>query len=398
MKRSIRRIGQYIGIMAVCISLGLVGCGASGSGNDKQGAAAEAVQENAPESAEAAQKNAPASAEAEQDVAAQSAEAAPAGDSGNLIANENMAGIGIHLHLPEVFENLQGMTEISGEDISDGKGIYQGIAAYAGITHEEYAALEAKEELTEEDIRQLQDTIVPLFRVSVIDEGRSAEDLAAGMNERAGDGYMNADQLKLIGQAGDCSFFEYVGENSFDGNRDNLRDEFAKECDTLLSLKDTVLENMEFTEVKRPYADLIGKKVSFRTTDLDGNTISSEEIFSKHEITMVNVWATWCHWCVVELPELEKVNARLAEKDCAVVGLCGDADSEETIGEAKRLLSENGDTYLNICPWEGWEDTFDMSGGWPTTFFVDRNGTIVGKPVLGADINAYEPRVAELLK
>ena len=39
--------------------------------------------------------------------------------------------------------------------------------------------------------------------------------------------------------------------------------------------------------------DCIGTKVSFTTTDLDGNPISSEEIFSQHEITMVNIWSSW---------------------------------------------------------------------------------------------------------
>lgn len=142
-----------------------------------------------------------------------------------------------------------------------------------------------------------------------------------------------------------------------------------------------------------------GKKIEFTTTDFDGKKITSEELFAEHEVTMVNVWATWCFWCVDEMPELNKINKRLAKKDCAIVGLLGDIDDDDTLEEAEQILKDNNVTYLNILPWKGAvEEDFNMDEGWPTSFFVDRDGYIIGDPIVGASTDEYEKRIDEILK
>ena len=55
--------------------------------------------------------------------------------------------------------------------------------------------------------------------------------------------------------------------------------------------------------------------VIFETTDIDGNQVSSADIFSQHKITMVNIWGTFCGPCIDEMPDLEVLSGRLAEKD-----------------------------------------------------------------------------------
>ena len=67
-------------------------------------------------------------------------------------------------------------------------------------------------------------------------------------------------------------------------------------------------------------AELVGKTLSFETTDLDGNAVKSEDLFAQHELTMVNIWTTWCGPCKGELAGLGEMNRRLAEKDAAVEG------------------------------------------------------------------------------
>ena len=61
--------------------------------------------------------------------------------------------------------------------------------------------------------------------------------------------------------------------------------------------------------------------ISFETTDLDGNAVTVEELFSQHKLTMINLWGTYCGPCIGEMPDLEILSQRLAEKDCAIVGL-----------------------------------------------------------------------------
>ena len=138
---------------------------------------------------------------------------------------------------------------------------------------------------------------------------------------------------------------------------------------------------------------------AFEGKDLDGNTVKSDELFSGNAVTVVNFWFTTCNPCVGELAELDALNKELAEKGGALIGvntftLGGD---EAAISEAKDVLAKKGVTYQNVY--------FDSDGeagkfaanifAYPTTYVVDRNGNIVGDPIVGA---ITEPKQAEALQ
>ena len=127
---------------------------------------------------------------------------------------------------------------------------------------------------------------------------------------------------------------------------------------------------------------------TFEGKDLDGNTVKSDELFSANAVTVVNFWFTTCNPCVGELSELDALNKELAEKGGSLIGvntftLDGD---EAAISEAKDVLAKKGATYQNVY--------FDSDGeagkfttnifAYPTTYVVDRNGNIVGDPIVGA--------------
>ncbi len=172
-------------------------------------------------------------------------------------------------------------------------------------------------------------------------------------------------------------------------------DEYLEEDDN-----DRKEEDSEQTEKpeKPEKPEKSGKKISFVTTDLGGNDIKSEELFAKHEVTMVNVWATWCGPCVNELPEIDKLSRKLKDKDCAIVGLVGDGEDDYSIMEASEILEKAGADYLNILPWDGaTEKDFVIEEGWPTTYFVDRDGYLIGEPIAGAHPDQYEATIEQLL-
>ena len=138
---------------------------------------------------------------------------------------------------------------------------------------------------------------------------------------------------------------------------------------------------------------------AFEGKDLDGNTVKSSELFAKNAVTVVNFWFTTCNPCVGELGELDALNKELAEKGGALIGvntftLDGD---EAAISEAKDVLAKKGATYQNVY--------FDSDGeagkfttnifAYPTTYVVDRNGNIVGDPIVGA---ITEKKQAEALQ
>ena len=127
---------------------------------------------------------------------------------------------------------------------------------------------------------------------------------------------------------------------------------------------------------------------AFEGKDLDGNPVKSDDLFSANAVTVVNFWFTTCNPCVGELAELDALSKELAEKGGALIGVNSfTLDGDETaIAEAKDVLEKKGATYQNVyfaSDSEAGEFTANIFA-YPTTYVVDRNGNIVGDPIVGA--------------
>ena len=127
---------------------------------------------------------------------------------------------------------------------------------------------------------------------------------------------------------------------------------------------------------------------SFEGKDLDGNEAKSSTLFAGNTVTVVNFWFTTCSPCVGELADLEALNKKLAEKGGAVVGINSfTLDGDKTaINDAKDILTKKGVSYKNIW-FESKSEAGKFTSGlysYPTTYVVDKNGNIVGDPIVGA--------------
>ena len=127
---------------------------------------------------------------------------------------------------------------------------------------------------------------------------------------------------------------------------------------------------------------------AFEGKDLEGNEVTSEELFSGNAVTVVNFWFTTCNPCVGELAELDELNQELAQKGGALIGVNAftlDGD-EGAISEAKDILTKKGVTYQNVYfPSDSEAGKFTANiFAYPTTYVVDRSGNIVGDPIVGA--------------
>ena len=129
---------------------------------------------------------------------------------------------------------------------------------------------------------------------------------------------------------------------------------------------------------------------SFTAQDLDGNQVD-QSIFSEADLTMINVWGTFCTPCLDEMPALGELSKEYKDKGVQIVGVCSDTvkpDKEldqKTIDKAKEIVSQTGADYLHIA----------MSGDLinslrpqvmavPMTIFVDSEGKQVGTAYMGA--------------
>ena len=192
---------------------------------------------------------------------------------------------------------------------------------------------------------------------------------------------------------------------------ESAKDQFSDEEYALLKKSAQEISEIEnkLTELEKQHPEILNEETdangdvqkfpSFEGKDLDGNEVKSDELFSANAVTVVNFWFTTCSPCVGELGDLDALNKELAEKGGALIGvntftLDGD---EAAISEAKDVLAKKGAAYQNVY--------FDSDGeagkftanifAYPTTYVIDRDGNIVGEPIVGA---ITEQKQAETLQ
>ena len=147
-----------------------------------------------------------------------------------------------------------------------------------------------------------------------------------------------------------------------------------------------------------PDSDVL-KFPSFKGKDLDGNDVTSEELFAQNKVTVVNFWFTACKPCVEELADLEALNQKVKEMGGEVIGINSfTLDGDETaILEAKDVLSKKNATFRNIYfPSDSEAGQFTASlFSYPSTYVVDKNGNIIGQPIIGGITSEEQAKLLE---
>lgn len=144
------------------------------------------------------------------------------------------------------------------------------------------------------------------------------------------------------------------------------------------------------------------------TVDMDANAVTAEDL-AANDLTMINCWATWCGYCIMEMPELTELAAWAEEMNVGVWGLLVESDpltgavlaglSEAERRTAEEILLTTGADYPQLLVSEGMLPYLSDLYSFPTTYFVDSGGRMVGEPVLGAkDLAAWQQLVQERLE
>ncbi|MFH2038529.1 MAG: TlpA disulfide reductase family protein, partial [Chloroflexota bacterium] len=112
---------------------------------------------------------------------------------------------------------------------------------------------------------------------------------------------------------------------------------------------------------------------------------------------VLNVWATWCPPCRQEMPALEKVYNDFKEEGLVLIGLnLTSQDSEKTVAS---FVQEFGLSFPIALDRDGTVQKKYKISGYPTTFFIDREG-IIRSVVVGGPMSAalIQSKVEELFK
>lgn len=134
---------------------------------------------------------------------------------------------------------------------------------------------------------------------------------------------------------------------------------------------------------------------TFSTTDLYGNPVSSD-IFSQADLTIINVWGTFCGPCIGEMPALAAWDKQLPD-NVQIIGVLCDVEVGGDTSAALSIVNGSGVTYMNLLYNNSLIPLLNQSQYVPTTYFVDRNGNMVCEPIVGADVEGYKAVVNDYL-
>lgn len=146
-----------------------------------------------------------------------------------------------------------------------------------------------------------------------------------------------------------------------------------------IAVAESIPANADGVVMANPFPKFHGK-------DFDGNDVDNS-MFKNNKITVLNLWFNGCAACVNEMPALDQFNKKLKEKGAEVVGVNVEAgENAESLAVAKDILAKQGVSYRNITI-DGDQELMDYLAkifAFPTTIIVDRNGNIIGDPIVGA--------------
>ena len=284
---------------------------------------------------------------------------------------------GLCLYIPEdwVFGS-HGFVDLAfSEELGYNSGVYVTMLVYNAMSMDDYDRYGYDE-----------DYCAPLITWVCLKDGF---DPNAAINAGLDINLNEAFEICTVGDNLEYTHYVVIGEENLPRGISGV---YLDEYISFLNQAGDIIYSSVYMPPVNPYAQAAGNTAAFTSRDLNGNAVDSKDLFAANEITMVNLWATWCPHCVKELPELEQISRRLQKLGCGVIGILTDDDYDE----ARDIIRDSGVTYPVVVGTPETESIFE-SNGLPITFFVNRNGEIVGVPVEGAQVDKYEEAVKDLL-
>jgi len=117
--------------------------------------------------------------------------------------------------------------------------------------------------------------------------------------------------------------------------------------------------------------DSAERRATLRVVTRDGRVITSDIL--RGRVVLVNVWATWCAPCRVEMPALQRIADAYAGDSLVVLGLSVDRGPAT---EVDAFLAERGITYPVAIIDQRTLDELGGVRGYPTSILLDRDGVV----------------------
>jgi len=144
---------------------------------------------------------------------------------------------------------------------------------------------------------------------------------------------------------------------------------------------DKYLENLRAGDRTRRMEKVLAARIpapaavtSFNLKNLEGQSVSLESL--KGKIVVINFWGIWCGWCVLEMPDLQKLHEKYkADPDVAILTI----DNDRNPSDVPPWMKQKGYTFPVLID-SGYVDKVNVHA-FPTTWFLDREGRKVFEKV-----------------
>ena len=305
--------------------------------------------------------------------------------------------MGLKFKLSEDFKKA--MTDKKVAMLDDQSPIYEELT-YAMLTFSSMTEEQKNTEIDKmgDDYQKWQDELERVATIGIFKKGTSEEEISK---------LTKCDTHKKLGDSTDGNYECYVSTNSKADS--SLVDEFNKTEVEIIEKKERpengfVLSEKSDLENTIPYDQNASTSLKdIVTKDINGNEFTGKD-FEKYDLTMVNVFATWCTACIQEIPDLAKLHKELEGKNVNIVGIVTDTvddmgENAEAIEKSKIIQEKTGAEYSFLMPDESnFKGRLNGIQALPETFFVDKDGNIVGDTYSGAkDINGWKETIEKEL-
>lgn len=127
----------------------------------------------------------------------------------------------------------------------------------------------------------------------------------------------------------------------------------------------------------------------FALQDLQGNTRQASEL--KGKVVFVNLWATWCGPCRVEMPSIQKLYSELAQNPHVAFVILS-IDRSEDKEKVRAYIAKKGFTFPVYMPFGYLPEQLNVPSI-PTTFIIDKAGRVVQREVGTTDFGRARFRI-----
>lgn len=289
--------------------------------------------------------------------------------------------LGLKFKLPE---NIKSAIKNKELNMSDDQSPIDKELRYAMLTFSKMTEEQKNAEVGKmgDEFEKWQEALERVATLGMFEKGMSEDEISK---------ITKCDSHKKIGESSDGKYEYYLSTK----NGNDLAEEFGKTEIEIIEKK----ERPENGFVLQEKTDLEGTEAfgggsvedisNVVTKDINGKEFSKKD-YENYDLTMVNVFATWCTACIKEIPDLVELQKEMKDKGVNVVGIVTDTvdeagENKDAIAKAKTIQEKTKANYPFLMP-----DKTNFNGrlngiqALPETFFIDKNGKIVGETYSGS--------------